>query len=64
MKRIISILLIITVLFTVGLTGCKKKDKKETEEEKTNCSYCNAEIVEGTLYCVRCGESLETKDLS
>ena len=60
MKRLVSIILIAIIILTMGLVGCKKKDKKEeVKEDNTKCSYCGAKIVEGTLYCVWCGESHE-----
>lgn len=62
MKRLISALLIISLL-TVGFAGCKKKAEKEDEKKDDGkCSYCGQKIIEGTLYCIRCGEELEIDD--
>jgi hypothetical protein len=64
MKRLLSLMLAVIMVLSLGLVGCKEKDEEKVEEKKEveRCSQCNAKIVDGTLYCVGCGEKLEKED--
>ncbi len=58
MKIVVSLFL--CLVMALSFAGCKKKEKKA--QVKENCSECGAKIVEGTVYCVWCGESLGIDD--
>lgn len=64
MKRLLSLMLAVIMVLSLGLVGCKEKveDEKEEKKELERCSKCNAKIVDGTLYCVGCGEKLDLED--
>ena len=57
MKIFISLFL--CLIMAVSFMGCKKKEEKNEVTKKESCSECGGEIIEGTLYCVRCGVSLD-----
>ena len=59
MKIFVSLFL--CLIMTLSFVGCKKKEDPKAQV-KEKCSECGAKIVEGTLYCVGCGESLGIDD--
>jgi hypothetical protein len=60
MKIFISLFL--CLVMALSFMGCKKKEEKKQEIKKESCSECGHKIIEGTLYCVGCGESLGIDD--